>query len=192
MFSNFNRFVGLGKLDKLDKFGLLKYQPGGPTPRQSAPEYRIWLMMVMMMMMIFQGFCWAWPPCVPPDVVLGSQTFTTDGIAPAGNPLLASISCLLRHAREDSSSILLTPETSGGGVHTYVIHAYIYAYTHTCRHTCIHDDQQDHHFNKKNDDEISSRSKILIQEFIEQSTTLKQKLRQLTITFLIMSLDCKN
>ena len=39
--------------------------------------------------------------------------FTTDGIAPAGNLLLASISRLLRHAGEDSGSILLTPKPQG-------------------------------------------------------------------------------
>ena len=36
--------------------------------------------------------------------------FITDGIAPAGNLLLSSISYLLRHPGEDSSSILLTPK----------------------------------------------------------------------------------
>ena len=72
--------------------------------------------MVAMMMMIFQGFFWAWPPHIPPSEVLESQTFTTDGKAPAGNPILASISRLLRHAGEDSGSILLTPEPQGARV----------------------------------------------------------------------------
>ena len=74
--------------------------------------YQIRLMM-MMMMMIFQGSCWAWPPRVPPLLVLGFKTFTTDGIAPTDNPLLTSISRLLRHAEEHSGSILLTPKLQG-------------------------------------------------------------------------------
>ena len=41
------------------------------------------------------------------------ETFTTDGIATAGNPLLAYISHLLRHAREHSGSILLTTKLQG-------------------------------------------------------------------------------
>ena len=39
--------------------------------------------------------------------------FHTDGIAPGGNPLLASISHLLRHAGERNGSILLTPKLQG-------------------------------------------------------------------------------
>ena len=64
----------------------------------------------MMVMMIFHGSCWSWPPRVSPYVVLWSWTFTTDGIAPEGNPLLASISCLSRHPGEHSGSILFTPK----------------------------------------------------------------------------------
>ena len=79
--------------------------------------YRIWLMMVMMMMMNFRGSCWAWSPRTPLQVVLRSQTLSTDDIASAANPLLASISRLLRHTGEYSGSILLNPKPQG---HTFI------------------------------------------------------------------------
>ena len=68
---------------------------------------RIRLMMVMMMMMIFQDLL----KLTTSRAGLGgswSYTFAADGIAPAGNLLLSSVSRLLRHAGEHSGSILVT------------------------------------------------------------------------------------
>ena len=61
----------------------------------------------MIVMMIFQGSCWVWPPHVPPSVVLDFHHWW---YSPAGNLLLASIRHLLQHAGEHSSSILLAPK----------------------------------------------------------------------------------
>ena len=63
-------------------------------------------MMVIMMMMTFQGYCWAWQRAT----LGGSWVLHFLGVAPAGNPLFASISRLLQHAGEHSGSILFTPK----------------------------------------------------------------------------------
>ena len=117
------------------------------------------VMMMMVVMMIFQGSCWwAWPPRMLPYVVLEFYTFTTDGIAPAGNTLVASICSLLRHAGEHSSSILLSPKPQGRRP----------LHSHKCRR-CLHDDHYLH---------ISTidASRATIELTLVQSTTLGQLL----------------
>ena len=71
----------------------------------------MWLMMATMMN--FLGSCWAWPPHMLPRVVLGSYTFTTDGITTSGSPYsLPSIA--IYNMQENIAALFHNSEIAGG------------------------------------------------------------------------------